>query len=331
MKFYSSYGLNGTRRDFIFGVGAFGLMSCLGADKTTLRFDDSLTVLMSDIHVACGGIQTKRGVQTTHQNALFKKTVDKVLSMRPLPRRVVVLGDISLWFGYTKDYETAKVEISRLKAAGIEVYLAAGNHDHREPMGNIFPECISRSPVKGRFVSVVDLGSADLFLLDSLKENIAGEGSRNSNEAELSDDQGSWLMGAAKSAKRPFFVAAHHPVKGLMYKEESLVSILSRMPFFAGYLHGHNHRWNIDWQGVKDGGRVFWSACVPSTGCWGDIGYALLRTGSDRAVLTNVQNDFFYPLPLAEGQSRPVEWNDIVASKNGSSCIFRYPLRHAPD
>ncbi|MBO5941208.1 MAG: metallophosphoesterase [Kiritimatiellae bacterium] len=320
-----SQGFHGTRRGFIFGAGAFGLMSCFPAENSKADFDDSLTVLMSDIHIACGAITTKRGVQTTHQNALFKKTVDRVLLMRPLPRRVVVLGDVSLWFGYSKDYEIAKSEISRLKAKGIEVYLATGNHDHRVPMGNMFPECISRSPVKGRFVSVVDLGTSDLFLLDSLKENPAGEGSRNANEGELCDAQGEWLLSAAKSAKRPFFVASHHPVKGLLCKGAPLVSVLGKMPLFAGYLHGHNHRWNIDWQGMKDGGRVFWSACIPSTGCWGDIGYALLRTENDRAVLTNVQEDFFYPLPLAEGRVRPAEWNDIAASKNGARCIFRYP------
>jgi len=37
-----------------------------------------------------------------------------------------------------------------------------------------------------------------------------------------------------------------------------------------------------------------------------------------------VQNDFFFPKPLAEGQKRPVEWDQILREGAGDACSFVY-------
>ena len=162
---------NQTRRGFLCGAGAVCLSSAgnLALASSNAKHDESTTVVMADVHLAKRGLKTIWGEQPDYQNVIFKQTVDKILQMRPLPRRVVVLGDVALWFGYRADYETAFPLFARLKSAGIDVHLVPGNHDHREPMISVFPECAERSPVKGRIASVVNLGTCDLFLVDSLQ------------------------------------------------------------------------------------------------------------------------------------------------------------------
>ena len=49
---------------------------------------------------------------------------------------------------------------------------------------------------------------------------------------------------------------------------------------------------------------------------------ATFRTREDRATLSFVQNDFFFPRPLAEGQARPAEWGQIRRACEGDSCTF---------
>ena len=70
--------------------------------------------------------------------------------------------------------------------------------------------------------------------------------------------------------------------------------------------------------------RIVRMAVLPSTGWWGDIGYATMRTYADRAELKLVQRDFYFPHPLKEGEQRPKLWDDIIAEKRGASCVFRF-------
>lgn len=320
--------MNGrTRREFLMGAGIACLSAagCSSMRGLGAKFDNNKTVFLSDTHVAHPGRDTIWGPQPDYQNATFMKTVDTILAMSPLPRRVVVMGDVAVSFGYLEDYQHARPGIDKLKAAGIDVYLATGNHDHRDPMVKVFPECAERSPVKGRLVSVVDLGTADLLLLDSLHADPKGEGSHNPVAGELDPAQAEWLIETAKAAKRPFFVGAHHTIDDLKYKNRGIGAILVDAPFYSGYIHGHNHRWQMNWLYGRWGNRkLVRSVGLPSVGWWGDIGYAVMHASDDRAEITNVQSDFFYPRPLKSGETRQPEWDDIIRERNGETCIMRY-------
>ena len=317
-----------TRRGFLFGAGAVCLSSTGCVAHTALsgaKHDDSLSIIMSDAHIAQPKIKTIWGEQPDYQNVICSRTIDKILEMRPLPRRVVVLGDVALWFGYRADYEVAFTLFKRLKDAGIDVHLAPGNHDHREPMISVFPECAERSPVKGRIASIVNLGTCDLFLLDSLQASDKGEGANNPVSGQLDAEQASWLADAAGKAKRPFIVASHHPVDELTYKEKPLSDFLVSKKFYSGYINGHVHRWSSVWCQKGWGGRTTTRAVsVPSVGWWGDIGFTVMRTKSDCAELTNEQSDFFIFSPLGKGEARPASWDTIIKENNGCKCTFTY-------
>ena len=318
-----------SRREILGGIIAAGAVQGLGGCRLAVgadAFDENLTVFLSDPHV---GHENPRGreetLQFTYQNPYFEKAVDDVLNLSPLPRRVVIMGDLALWYGWDRDYETSRPGIDRLRAAGIDVTLTTGNHDHRAPLQNCYADIVRKSPIPGRIVSTVDLGDSDLFLLDSLDENPKGEGSKNGVAGVLDKAQQEWLMDVGRSAKRPFLVGAHHPVAELKIGESPLITALVKLPHFAGYVHGHDHRWYTKWHQTDwKSRRIRRSVCLPSTGWWGDIGFATLRTFPDRAELALVENDFFFPKPLEPGEARPREWDDILAANRGAVCTFRF-------
>ena len=283
--------------------------------------DRDLSVFLSDIHVS--GWNVKK--QPTYQNPLFEKTIDQVLAMNPRPARAVVFGDVALWKGRHEDYEASLPGLKRLTDAGIDLYLTTGNHDHREVMFRYHPKQKEITPVPGRFVSVVDLGCADLFLMDALDENPEGEGSGNKVDGALDQAQLDWLVKAAAAAKRPYFIGAHQPAQEIHGCPKDLRAMFEDDPHFAGYIHGHDHRWYTQWfhKGYTKR-HVVRSACLPSTGWWGTIGFATMKTFADRAELRLVQNDFFFPKPLAEGEARPREWDEIMRENEGAMCTFAW-------
>lgn len=313
------------RRNFCALFGAAAVTGCASTSSSAITVDENLTAFMSDIHVAGGGIPTQWGKQPTYQNSLFTRAVNQVLALNPRPKRVVIFGDIALWFGWHQDYEASAPDIKRLEAAGIEVTLTMGNHDKRDVFLRYYPQYAKTSPVAGRIVSVVNLGHADLFLLDSLNSPDPTEGTANIVSGILDKAQQEWLAQAAKSAQRPFFVGSHHPPQELRIGKEPLLKVLEEVPNFAGYIYGHNHRWTKQWHHTGySKPHVMRSLCLPSTGWWGDIGFALCRTEPHKAVVALKESDFFFPRPLKEGAQRPQEWDDILEENKGQLCTFRY-------
>ena len=316
--------MNINRRNFCFmltaSAAASAFTGCASTGSDAIVVDDKLTAFLSDIHVSGWNVKG----QPTYQNPLFEKAVNDVLALRPRPKRVVILGDIALWRGLKEDYAASAPMLKRLEDAGIELTITTGNHDHRRTMLEAHPRYAKTSPVPGRIVSVVDLGDADLLVLDSLQESASGEGN-NAVDGTLDKAQQDWLADTAKSAKRPFFVCAHHPPQELSIGKEKLISFFDKVPLFAGYIHGHDHRWYKRWHHVGySKPHVLRELCIPSTGWWGTIGFALFRSMPHEAVVSLEQKDFFFPRPLKPGEARPLEWDDILAEDKGDTCKFRF-------
>ena len=320
-----------TRREFFIGAAAVTAAPVVAQAMRTADFvDENLSVFLSDVHVAGAGIKTKWGEQPAYQNPLFEKAVDEILAMRPRPKRVVCFGDIALWFGYAKDYEASLPGFRRITDAGIELYLGMGNHDKRQVFLKYYPSYAKSSPVPGRIVSVVDLGTCDLILLDSLKEGAPEEGTDNAVDGTIDRAQWDWLKAECMKRTRPFLCGAHHPPSEVTLeadgkRQQGVLSFLRQAPFFRGWIQGHDHTWKTDFFKKSWGDRdVYRLAVLPSTGWWGDIGYGVMRTYADRAELSLVENDFFFPVPLKEGEARPAQWDAIVAENRGRRCTFTY-------
>ena len=74
-------------------------------------FNDSLAVLLADPHV-CDDAEESRWAYTCDE---LDKRIAEILSMRPLPRNVVVFGDLVLDTGKSLDNSGADAYTGRMK------------------------------------------------------------------------------------------------------------------------------------------------------------------------------------------------------------------------
>lgn len=289
------------RRVFLKGVVASAALPLFAGQDS--EFDENLLALLADTHIP-------GAAQPDYQRAGLVTTVAEILTLRPLPRHVLILGDFAYLDGNKEDYAAAAKLIAPLTGAGIRVRIAMGNHDRRAPFLERFPEYAQSTQVPGRVVSTVQTPHADFILLDSLHEGQV--------EGRLDDAQKEWMDATLAKYRKPVFVMAHH-----FWRELEIAKTLTAYPRTAGFLYGHNHRWRRDWL------RRNWSDSyilralgLPSTGHWGDIGYVLMRVQPGRAVAELRQRDFFFPKPSENAREAPPEWAVIVEENKGQKCTF---------
>ena len=313
-----------SRRAFLRLSAIGGTLMAAGGGRAALftgaasDYDPNLTVFLSDIHVRGG---------ESYQLEHFKRVVAEILKMSPLPKRAVVFGDLAYLFGRKEDYVTSAPYLKQLTDAGISVTIGMGNHDRRSAFLEVHPEYARSTKVPGRIVSVVDIGPADILMLDSLAgSDDRGDSNSGPVPGMLDPAQQEWLLAELPKWKRPVFVCAHHPVFELTAGGKPLSELLFNSPAFAGYINGHNHRWYAEWSFRNYSQRkLLCYLGLPSTGHWGDIGYTLFRTTPRDAVANLVQHDFFFPNPLKEGEPRPEMWDAIVEKNRDAHHRFVLP------
>ena len=272
------------------------------------RMDENLVVLISDMHVLAGSQTPGR----------LTRVVNDILAMKPLPANVVGLGDLANLYGHVEDYECAREILKSLEDAGIKVTLGMGNHDRRGNFALIFPEKAAQTRLQGRMVFIVETPRADIIVLDSLQED--PDQGKWITPGAINEEQAQWLRNTLKGYSKPVFVSAHHPED-----ETKVLPILRECPTCCGYIYGHEHHWHTGWPVFQWGKRdLMRTMCLPSTGYWGDIGYAVLNLGEDQATATLHQSDFFFNYPLKEGEEMPLQWSLMVKDNDGQKCSFSY-------
>jgi len=318
-----------SRRSF-FGLAMAGTAGCIGSKagavaKETQKFDDNMSIIFSDAHV-CG--EKARAAEFTPKR--LESFVNEVLAMRPLPKRVIHLGDLAYLHGHPDDYAVSKPMLKRLEDAGIELVFCMGNHDRRSEFNKLWPEHLEKSPVPGKYVSATSLGTADLVILDGLQ----GADDRPLDDmgpgtGMLTPDQFAWLKRDFPKRTRPFFVASHFPVDDFKTSDKKHGHLgrwlIKNAPMCVGYLYGHLHRWRPEWiHGSWKTRNTLRTLCIPSNGLWGDIGYVVLRAYDDRAVCKLEMKDFFFPGEPRDPDDRPMPWRIKVEEACGAACTFIY-------
>ena len=301
-----------SRRAFLVGATAAAAVPALAVGKG--GFDPNKIVFFADPHIS-----GKWAVD--HQKKFLAKFVAEVVAMEPKPANVVVLGDLANGWGFVEDYRDFAKIVAPIEQAGIKLTLAMGNHDKRVNFLKQFPQYAETTKVPGRIVSEVNTPYADLILLDTLWEGDKLEG-ENHVDGAFDEAQRKWLVARLAAAKKPVFVAAHHYLseKGLGIRK-----LLVQSPAVHGYIYGHEHEWRSMYE--SDGGytnrQTVRTACVPSAGHFGDIGYCTLDIGPDKAVMTVRQTDHFfnYPCPTAFRQKG---WDEVVRENDGRKMTFFY-------
>ena len=322
--------VNLSRRGFLGGLvgsAAVGLGGCAGVPFWGRpRKDDTLVALLSDCHV--GNWRSPE-----YQGAKFADCLARILALDPLPGRILVTGDLAYLWGRKEDYALSRKLLQPVLDAGIELTVGMGNHDRRENFLEAWPEFAGKSPVPGRIVSKVSGVHFDYIMLDTLDQ--PAETNRWITPGVLEGEQRDWLKAECAAAKRPFLVLAHHPAGELgeprqgctpesARKFGALVMGTKDAPTAGcGYIYGHNHRWLVTRELMSwKTGVVGQALGLPSTGHWGDIGYALLREHPDRAEVSLVQYDFFTPrAPAPDAPPNPA-WQAVVRDHAGCRCTF---------
>ena len=310
--------MNISRRSFLAG---FTAAAAAPAAFASLRHDPDLAVLLSDVHV--NGVEGK----PMYQRGKFMRVVADILKMDPLPGHAVFFGDIAWLHGRREDYASSSEGVKMLQDAGVKVTLGMGNHDRRSTFLEVHPSYASTTKIPGRIVSVVDLGRADLIMLDGLQgRDDRGLSDMGPGGCTLDKAQQDWILDALPKWRRPVFVASHWPIGEVRAGGGPLAQLLLRSPAAAGYIHGHDHRWyktlvKVSWHES----RQLRTLCLPSTGHWGDIGYATLRLSKDRAVVALRQYEYYFPSPVATDDKCRDMWRDITAENQNQTCTFRLP------
>lgn len=203
--------------------------------------------LLSDTHIAADPATSARGV-TMFDN--LNRVVDQVLAEATPPEGVIINGDCAYLKGLPADYATLSKALQRLSDAGLAVHMNMGNHDDRGPFYNAFKSQQPEHPlVEGKHVSVLESPTANLFLVDSLKEV-------NVVTGELGEPQLAWLIEALDAhSDKPAIVIGHHNLQFLpegsqqrvsgLVDSRALLDALQARPHVQAYVFGHTHNWNV--------------------------------------------------------------------------------------
>ena len=319
-----------SRRSFLFGMASAGVLGACGCSGVGIlarpKKDCTLVALLSDCHIGNWHSPKYQGVK-------FADCIARVLALDPLPAKMIIPGDLAYLWGRKEDYSLAHDLLRPVVDLGIEVTIGMGNHDRRENFLEYWPEYADRSPVKDRIVSKIRGEFFDYIMLDSLDQ--PKEKDKWITPGALDDVQREWLRAECAEAKRPLLVLAHHPAgelgepgKGCSNRSarkfgEILMGAKDAPTRCCGYVHGHDHEWYVTRSLLSwSDGRVGRTASLPSTGHWGDIGYALLREFPDRVELSLVQYDYFTPKPQAAGEGLRADWQAVVRDNAHAQCTF---------
>lgn len=315
--------MNASRREFLTGATCAVAAGAVAGCTTALKggVDPDFTVMISDLHV---GPQDGRD-RYRYTRERLSKTVSEILLMNPRPKRVVCFGDIALSYGRPEDYALSRPILQRLVDAGVELHMTMGNHDRRSGFLASWPGYANRSPVPGRLVEVVDLGHADLVLLDALRgTDDRGLSDMGPVDGRIDGEQLKWLKGWLAQAKRPFFLGSHQFRDLTVEGCATPLSLLGESRLAVGWIYGHDHTWCPD-MGVASWARhsILPTLALPSTGLWGDIGYVKFKTTPAGAVAELVQDDYYFQTPTAV-QPRPAAWDLRLADNQGKFTRFAF-------
>lgn len=226
-----------TRRHFITQVGASVVLS--GARLHSSEVDENLVAVLNDTHIG------EQHSESASIPANLRRTVAALLALPRRPAAVIINGDLALKDGRRGDYEHLVRLIEPLHEAGVALHLGMGNHDDREIFYEVLQHEKPAAPVvESKHVSLVRLGGASLFLLDSLKATMVTQGL-------LGGEQLQWLTKLLDLHNdKPALVFAHHNPRlggdplhfpGGLEDSEPLWRVLAPRRHVKAYIHGHIH------------------------------------------------------------------------------------------
>jgi hypothetical protein len=199
--------------------------------------------LLSDTHIAADPEEVQRGVNMTRN----LKTVNQEVLAWPEPVcGALINGDLALNSGERADYAAILGLLRPLRQGGLPIYLALGNHDHREHFWRTLPGAkTTPRHLPGRQAAIVRSEHANWFILDSLIRTLQTPG-------QLGEAQRQWLARTLdENPGKPALVVVHHHPNVVGAKDIALVDtaplleILRPRRHVKAWFFGHTHRWGV--------------------------------------------------------------------------------------
>lgn len=205
--------------------------------------DPHCWALLSDSHIAADRAKIAREINLAD---CLATVVREVLDWPQRPAGALINGDLALNSGETGDYATFAELLLPLRAAGIPLHLALGNHDHRERFWTALQQDKRvTAPVDEKQVAIVRAPRANWFILDSLDRT-------NVTPGVLGTAQLGWLARALDAhADKPALVVVHHNPstggnKNGLVETEALFEIMRARRHVKAHFFGHSHRWTVE-------------------------------------------------------------------------------------
>lgn len=224
-------------------LGGAGLALAPGAFAAASRVDDNAWALLADTHIAADPAKIAREVNMTEH---FTAAAKELLALPRRPAGVFVVGDCAFNSGEPGDYAQFTRLLDPLRAGGLPVHLALGNHDQRENFRMALPEkqAATRRGIQKQ-ISLVKAANVNWFILDSLEKTLATPGA-------LGEGQLDWLAKSLDANKRkPAIILVHHNpgtqgnISGLK-DTEALLEVIRPRRQVKAWIYGHTHTWRIE-------------------------------------------------------------------------------------
>ncbi|HWE39785.1 MAG TPA: metallophosphoesterase [Isosphaeraceae bacterium] len=230
-----------SRRDFLAGmaIGGTGIMVGCSRRAGSDGNEGGWYAWLADTHVAADPRATLRD-EVMAEN--LKRVVDDILEADDPPHGVVVDGDLAYHDGQPKDYDTFLATTAPLRAAGIPMHLALGNHDDRSHVRSALKALLPADPLDEKLVGVVEGKGLRMLLLDSLQKP-------NVTPGRLGRRQLGWLAGELDAhPEAPAIVFVHHNLnaswQSALLDTDDLLGVLVPRRQAKAVVFGHTHVWN---------------------------------------------------------------------------------------
>ncbi|MST95151.1 MAG: twin-arginine translocation signal domain-containing protein [Pedosphaera sp.] len=231
---------NFLKRSLLAGAGLALAPEIFAASRRT---DENSWALFADLHIAADPAKVAREINMTEH---LKAVSAEVLALPARPAGVFVVGDCALDSGEPGDYAQFTSLLDPLRAGGMPLHLALGNHDEREHFWAALETTkTAKRPVADRQVALVESANVNWFILDSLEKTLQTPGL-------LGPEQLDWLAKSLDANKRkPAVIFVHHnpgtreKIGGLKDTEE-LLKVLRPRRQAKAWVFGHTHKWRVD-------------------------------------------------------------------------------------
>lgn len=227
------------RRAFLTGAG---LALAPQLQAAMRRTDAASFALLADPHIAADAAKVHRDVNMSEH---FRAVAREIVGLPERAARVFVVGDCAFNAGEAADYAQVSSLLDPLRADGLNLTLALGNHDQRENFWQALEsQKAARRPVAHKQVAFIKTKHLNWLVLDSLETTLQTPGA-------LGADQLQWVAKTLDAnTKIPTVLLIHHnpgednKIGGLK-DTEALLEIIRPRKQVKAWIYGHTHNWKV--------------------------------------------------------------------------------------